>query len=64
MRLSERRANSVATWLRTKGGLGNFAFSTKGFGETQPAAPNQKPDGSDDPEGRQKNRRVAIVITK
>ncbi len=64
MRLSERRANSVAAWLRSKGGLGNFTFTTKGFGETQPVTPNQKPDGSDDPEGRQKNRRVAIVITK
>lgn len=64
MRLSERRATAVANWLRTKGGLASFTFNTKGFGETQPVAPNQKPDGSDDPEGRQKNRRVAIVITK
>jgi photosystem I P700 chlorophyll a apoprotein A2 len=27
-------------------------------------APNTKPDGSDDPEGRQKNRRVEIIIAK
>src|SRR5712691_943792 len=60
MRLSERRANSVRDWLRTKGGLASFNFQTKGFGARQPVAPNQKPDGSDDPEGRQKNRRVAI----
>jgi len=26
--------------------------------------PNTRPDGSDDPEGRQKNRRVEIVIQK
>ncbi len=64
MRLSERRANSVRDWLRTKGGLASFNFQTKGFGARQPVAPNQKPDGSDDPEGRQKNRRVEIVITK
>ncbi|KAB2857338.1 MAG: OmpA family protein, partial [Bauldia sp.] len=25
---------------------------------------NEKPDGSDNPEGRQKNRRVEIVIGK
>jgi len=60
--LSERRANSVRDWLRTKGGLGSFKFETKGFGATQPVAPNQKADGSDDPAGRQKNRRVEITI--
>ena len=38
--------------------------SLDGVGETQPAAPNTKPDGSDDPEGRRKNRRVEIVIAK
>jgi len=64
MRLSERRANAVRDWFRTKGGLAATSFSTRGFGETQPVAPNQKPDGSDDPEARQKNRRVEIVITK
>jgi outer membrane protein OmpA-like peptidoglycan-associated protein len=31
---------------------------------TRPAVPNARPDGSDDPEGRQKNRRVEIVIHK
>jgi flagellar motor protein MotB len=25
-------------------------------------APNTKPDGSDDPQGRQKNRRVEITL--
>jgi outer membrane protein OmpA-like peptidoglycan-associated protein len=64
MKLSERRANSVRDWFRTKGGLASFQFNTKGFGKTQPIAPNTKPDGSDDPEGRQKNRRVEIVVTK
>lgn len=64
MKLSERRANAVRDWFRTKGGLSSFTFDTKGRGETQPVAPNQKADGSDDPEGRQKNRRVQIVITK
>jgi outer membrane protein OmpA-like peptidoglycan-associated protein len=64
MKLSERRANSVRDWFRTKGGLASFQFNTKGFGATQPVAPNHKPDGSDDPEGRQKNRRVSIVLQK
>jgi outer membrane protein OmpA-like peptidoglycan-associated protein len=62
MALSERRASSVRDWFRTKGGLGSMQFDAKGFGAKQPVAPNQKPDGSDDPEGRQKNRRVEITI--
>ncbi|MFI5022325.1 MAG: hypothetical protein ACHQRJ_11815 [Alphaproteobacteria bacterium] len=36
----------------------------QGFGATKRAAPNAKPDGSDDPEGRQKNLRVEIVLAK
>jgi outer membrane protein OmpA-like peptidoglycan-associated protein len=63
-RLSEQRANSVKTWLATKEGLKGTKFSTKGFGAKNPIAPNTKPDGSDDPDGRQKNRRVEIVIQK
>jgi outer membrane protein OmpA-like peptidoglycan-associated protein len=63
-KLSERRANSVKTWLMDKEGLGNVQFATQGFGAKKPVAPNKKPDGSDDPEGRQKNRRVEIVVKK
>jgi OOP family OmpA-OmpF porin len=32
------------------------------YGDVKPVAPNTKPDGSDDPEGRQKNRRVEITL--
>jgi len=63
-RLSERRAAAVKTWLGTTGGLGAMTFSTSGFGAKWPVAPNTKPDGSDDPDGRQKNRRVEIIIAK
>ena len=63
-KLSERRANSVKNWLVQKEGLRNVRFSTAGFGAKNPVAPNTKPDGSDDPEGRQKNRRVEIIIVK
>jgi len=63
-KLSERRANSVKAWLTNKEGLSNLQFMTQGFGAKKPVAPNKKPDGSDDPEGRQKNRRVEIVIKK
>ena len=63
-RLSERRANSVRDWLVKNEGLKNVRFSTTGFGAKKPAVSNTKPDGLDDPEGRQKNRRVEIVIGK
>jgi outer membrane protein OmpA-like peptidoglycan-associated protein len=62
-KLSERRAASVKNWFAAHG-LSNMKFSTEGFGAKKPVAPNTKPDGSDDPDGRQKNRRVELVIRK
>jgi outer membrane protein OmpA-like peptidoglycan-associated protein len=63
-KLSERRAEAVKSWFIQKEGLGSMVFATEGFGARKPVAPNKKPDGSDDPEGRQKNRRVEIIIKK
>jgi outer membrane protein OmpA-like peptidoglycan-associated protein len=63
-KLSQRRANSVRDWFVKKEDLKGVRFATSGFGAKKPVAPNTKPDGSDDPEGRQKNRRVEIVIGK
>ena len=34
----------------------------RGFGKAKPAVPNTTADGQDDPEGRQKNRRVEVVF--
>lgn len=62
--LSERRAASVRQWLAEKEGLDRTKMATQGFGAKRPVAPNSKPDGSDDPDGRQKNRRVEIVLAK
>jgi outer membrane protein OmpA-like peptidoglycan-associated protein len=62
--LSEDRALSVRDWLIEEEGLDGSGFEIVGLGESQPAAPNEHPDGSDDPDGRQKNRRVEIVIGK
>jgi outer membrane protein OmpA-like peptidoglycan-associated protein len=62
--LSQQRANSVKQWLIEKEGLSKMSFTVTGLGATKPAAPNTNPDGSDNPEGRQKNRRVALVFTK
>lgn len=57
--LSLRRAQAVGEWLRNKTGRN---FTTNGLSSQQPVASNNKPDGSDDPDGRQRNRRVEIII--
>ena len=62
--LSLRRASSVARWLAARKELEALGFTPRGFGVTKPVAPNTKPDGSDDPDGRRKNRRVEIVVKK
>jgi outer membrane protein OmpA-like peptidoglycan-associated protein len=64
LKLSDRRAASVKDWLMKKGGVGNKNITTKGLGEADPVTPNENPDGSDNPEGRQKNRRVEITVKK
>ncbi len=61
-KLSERRAEAVKGWFESHGLPQHFA--TAGFGAKKPVAPNTKADGSDDPEGRAKNRRVEIVVKK
>lgn len=59
--LSERRATAVRLALVGRG-LGYEKLNIRGFGKTRPVAPNQYPDGADDPDGRQRNRRVEVVI--
>jgi outer membrane protein OmpA-like peptidoglycan-associated protein len=63
-KLSERRSASVRQWLVEREGLRGTRFQSKGFGAARPVAPNTKPNGADDPQGRQKNRRVEIVFGK
>jgi outer membrane protein OmpA-like peptidoglycan-associated protein len=62
--LSEKRADAVKKWLADKGGIVAARIETKGWGKTKPVAPNENPDGSDNLEGRQKNRRVEIRMKK
>ena len=62
--LSEKRAASIAQWLVAKGGASAPQLHTRGWGKTKPIAPNATPNGSDNPDGRAKNRRVEITITK
>jgi len=60
--LSQRRATAVRDHLVTEHAVDPSRLEPTGFGETQPIAPNTRPDGADDPEGRQRNRRVEIVV--
>ena len=64
LQLSEKRAAAVKSWLVQKGGVDGKRIKTKGWGKANPVAPNTHPDGSDNPEGRQKNRRVEITVKK
>lgn len=64
LRLSDRRTVSVKSWLVQKGGMNGKQIKTKGWGKANPVAPNTNPDGSDNPDGRQKNRRVEITVKK
>ncbi|MCS6819164.1 MAG: OmpA family protein [Chitinophagales bacterium] len=60
-KLSKRRAEEVKKYLITKG-LAKERIIVKAFGEKQPAVPNELPDGTDDPEGRARNRRVEFKL--
>lgn len=60
--LSKRRAAAVASWLQAQSGMEARTFAVEGRGEAEPVAPNTGPDGSDDPEGRARNRRVTVDI--
>lgn len=60
--LSEKRAESVAAALRYEG-VPTALLTTAGFGSRFPIADNEKTDGSDNPQGRTRNRRVEVVIS-
>jgi photosystem I P700 chlorophyll a apoprotein A2 len=60
--LSERRAAAVRRALVETHDVPAARLTVTGYDETRPVAPNARPDGSDDPEGRQRNRRVEVII--
>jgi WD40 repeat protein len=61
LRLSLNRAKSVVAWLKARGVTAK-RMNVKGYGETQHIAPNENPDGTDNPDGRQMNRRIELTI--
>ena len=62
LRLGQRRADSVASYLTAKGVPASI-ISTRSMGKSDPVAPNTLPDGRDNPAGRALNRRVVITVT-
>ncbi len=61
-KLSERRAEAVKQYLIKEGAVDKATISARGYGESNPVAPNKTPEGKDNPKGRAQNRRVEILI--
>ncbi|MGN7839306.1 OmpA family protein [Stenotrophomonas sp. 22385] len=61
-KLSERRATAVYDYLTKNGVAASRLVGPIGYGESRPIAPNTNPDGSDNPEGRAKNRRTELNV--
>jgi len=60
--LSQERAATVLGALIDDHDIPADRLSDEGRGEAEPVAPNENDDGSDNPEGRQQNRRVEFCI--
>ncbi|TWI08154.1 OmpA family protein [Aerolutibacter ruishenii] len=60
--LSERRAKAVYDYLTSNGVDASRLAGPNGYGESRPIAPNTNEDGSDNPEGRAKNRRTELNV--
>jgi photosystem I P700 chlorophyll a apoprotein A2 len=60
--LSRRRALAVRDYFVGKHRIDPARLQAVGHGKRRPVVPNTRPDGSDDPAGREKNRRVEVVI--
>lgn len=58
---SRKRAEAARDYL-VKKGVAAERITVIALGEARPIAPNRKLDGSDDPDGRDKNRRVEIKV--
>ena len=59
--LSERRAKQAYKYLRVKG-ISDERIVYQFYGEALPVAPNANADGTDNPEGRQLNRRCEFDL--
>lgn len=63
LRLSQRRAESAVSYI-VESGVDRDRLIAKGYGESQPIARNTNPDGTDNPEGRARNRRTEFKVIR
>jgi outer membrane protein OmpA-like peptidoglycan-associated protein/tetratricopeptide (TPR) repeat protein len=61
LNLSQRRAQSAVNYIIQRG-IAPDRLEAKGYGEMRPIARNTNPDGTDNPQGRQRNRRTEFKI--
>lgn len=61
LKLSQDRAQSCVDYMISKGIIAT-RISAVGYGRSKPIAPNSLPNGQDNPDGRQLNRRIEFVV--
>jgi OOP family OmpA-OmpF porin len=63
LKLSQQRAQSCVDYIISKG-VSKDRIVAKGYGKSRPLMPNSLPDGKDNPEGRQLNRRTEFTVKR
>lgn len=63
MNLSQARAQSCVDYIIANG-IDKTRITARGYGKSRPVAPNSMPDGTDNPNGRQLNRRTEFTVLK
>lgn len=63
MKLSQDRAQSCVDYI-IQNGIEEARIFAKGYGKSKPVAPNSLPNGKDNPDGRQLNRRTEFTVLK
>lgn len=63
LKLSQDRAQSCVDYI-IQTGVEESRIFAKGYGKSKPIAPNSLPNGKDNPDGRQLNRRTEFTVLK
>jgi len=61
LKLSQSRAQSCVDYILSKG-IDEARITAVGYGKSRPVAPNSLPNGQDNPDGRQLNRRTEFTV--